>query len=265
MRCALLAAMLACAPGLAQAWEIQGLSGDTWGRVGQDLTGKTGLGVSTYVNQGIDWVKLPGDIMFNTYAEYRYSKRTKENTYFDASGPALGAMLVRPPFRLGTEYFWPHPVPPGSPQGGSSRAYLSWYTEWHNLQAPAGRKAGGFRILGLTGSSWGRISDDLNGPTGTSISSYINQGVDWCKLPGDITLNTYAEVRLGFRDKDKFYANAWGPALGVELQRWPLRLGMDYYWERFTEQHQTDDSWRLYLSWYYNWDLKGPLKGLLAH
>ena len=225
---------------------IVGLPGFTWGNITNSRT--TGTGISFLVNQGIDWVKLPGDIIFNTFAEYRYRSRSKDNRYFDEQGQAVGFELKKSIFRLGAEYSWDRYVEQKS-------AYLAWYDDWYKYMKKRGEE-GGFPIEGLSGETYGKISHDLENTTGTSISGHVNQGIDWFTLPGDIVFNTYAEYRFSFRTKDNLYYNAHGPAVGVELQKKPFRIGMDYYWETGTKRHATDKKLGVYLRWYYDWDLK---------
>jgi hypothetical protein len=234
-----------------------GYPGDTWGRVTQDLSGKSGTGISTFISQGIDWFQLPGDIVFDTYAEYRYSKRTRDNRYFDGDGPALGLVFVRAPFRLGAEYIWERQSQLSNNRGRTGRGYLNWYQDWYTYMRKHGDEDQGYQIIGLSGSTWGKVNQDRNG---LAISGFVNEGIDWFQLPWDTTFNTYAEIRWGFRTKDNDYFNAFGPAIGAELQRAPFHFGMDYYWEHYTELKETDPQWRLYLVWYYNWDLAQPFR-----
>ena len=88
------------------------------------------------------------------------------------------------------------------------------------------------------------------------VQGYFNQGIDWVTLPGKLTLNTFAELRYRFRENNKDFYNAYGPAVGVEFRRTPFHLGVDYYWERFPELSDSSNRFRYYLSWYYDWDLK---------
>ena len=252
----------AAAPSRSWSWSGPlGYPGDTWGRVTQDLSGKTGAGISTFVSQGIDWFKLPGDILFDTYAEYRYSKRSKDARYFDADGPALGLVLVRAPFRLGTEWIWQRESQIDNHRGRTGRAYLNWYADWYKYLRKHGGEGEGYQILGFTGSTWGKVNQDRNGQ---AISGFVNEGIDWFELPWSSTFNTYVELRWGFRTKDNDYFNTFGPAVGAEIARAPFHFGMDYYWERYTELKQTDPTWRLYLTWYYNWDLAQPFRNPFA-
>lgn len=240
----------------ARAMAIEGLPGSTWGAPSHDINGETGTGIPFFVNQGIDWVKLPGDIMLNTFAEYRYSSRTRDKRYFDASGPALGIELKKSPFRLGAEYYSQN-YPEQDKTYIIREAYLTWYNDWYKYMKR--RSEGGWHIQALSGSTWGKITHDFDNLTGTGISGFVNQGIDWFDLPGDITFNTYAEYRFGSRTKDNLWFNTSTPALGAEFRKTPFRFGTDYYWEKYTEQDLTFVRWRLYFNWYYDWDLK-PLK-----
>lgn len=233
---------------------IEGLPGFTWGRITHDLNGDTGIGGAGLVNQGIDWVNLPGDIILNTFAEYRYRSRTRERRYFDESGQTLGFEFKKPPFRLGAEYSWEEYTEQNK-TAITKRAYLAWYQEWYKYMKRRGDDSW-LKIQALSGYTYGRITHDLDNMTGTGISGAANQGIDWLTLPGDITLNTYAEYRFSFRTEDNFWYNSHGPALGIELQRPPFKFGMDYFWENYTKRNITNNLWRLYFTWYYNWDLK---------
>lgn len=113
-----------------------------------------------------------------------------------------------------------------------------------------------FAIEGFPGSTWGRASYEKSGIAGPSIMGYVNQGIDWVTLPGDLTVNTFAELRYRLRENNKEFFNAYGPAIGIELQRSPFHLGVDYYWEQYPELQETSNRVQLYLSWYYDWDLK---------
>jgi hypothetical protein len=116
-------------------------------------------------------------------------------------------------------------------------------------------------IEGLPGSTWGTITDNFHG-TGTSLGEggmgWINQGIDWFTLPGGITFDTYAEYRYRHRVQNKQYYDTQGPALGCEFKLSFLRLGMDYYWQKFPFWPggvQRSNSREYYLAGYYQWDL----------
>jgi len=250
--------LLAASATSTPAAAIQAFPGDTWGRVSHELDENTGTGLSFFVNQGIDWATLPGGITLNTFAEYRYSRRTKDKTYFDAEGEAIGIDLRRAPFRFGVERFWERQTAQNS-SSGITRAYLTWYHDWYKYlrRRLAEDDAGWFNPNGLSGSTWGRVRHEVDsGEEATTVSFFVNQGIDWITLPGDITFNTYVEPRFSYRSRDADFYNTLGPAIGMELQRPPFRLGTDYFREYFTERKVWENTWRLYLTWYYNWDLK---------
>jgi len=233
---------------------IVGLPGFIWGSVTHDLKGSEGSGMSVLVNQGIDWLTLPGDIVLNTYAEYTYSSRTDEKLYFDKNGQGLGIELKKPPFRLGVEYF-ANDYSEQDKTDVSEKVYLGWYHEWYRYLKKRGVD-GWPNIEALSGNTYGKIVHDLTGATGTGISGYVNQGVDLLTLPGDVILNAYAEYRFSLRTKDREFYNAHGPVLGMELQRKSFRFGVDYFREESTERQVVDNKVGVYLKWYYSWDLK---------
>jgi hypothetical protein len=113
-----------------------------------------------------------------------------------------------------------------------------------------------FDIEGLPGSTWGQASYEKADIAGPGVLGYVNQGVDWITLPGELTLNTFVEVRYRFRENNKAFYNAYGPAVGVELRRSPWHLGVDYYWERYPELSEASNRLQFYLSWFHDWDLK---------
>jgi hypothetical protein len=118
------------------------------------------------------------------------------------------------------------------------------------------RPSSAFDILALPGSTWGQLSHDDDNLVGTGAMGYINQGVDWIKLPGEITFNTFAEFRYRLRDKNNDFYNAYGPAVGVEFKKSFFKLGINYYWEQFPSLDERSNKLQFYLSWFYDWDLK---------
>lgn len=134
----------------------------------------------------------------------------------------------------------------------------AWVIGVGALVAATGARAAAFDIEGLPGSTWGQTTYEAKGLTGPGAQGYFNQGIDWVTLPGGVTVNTFAEARFRFREKNKAYFNAYGPAIGLELRKSHLKLGADYYWERFPELSESSNRMQYYLSWYYEWDLKHP-------
>ena len=111
-------------------------------------------------------------------------------------------------------------------------------------------------IEGLPGSTWGQAAHDFDSLVGSSTLGYVNQGIDWTTLPGGITFNTFAEFRYRLRTENNDFYNAYGPALGIELRKYIFKLGADYYWQRFPGLSEWDNKFQIYLTWYYDWDLK---------
>ncbi len=242
---------------------IEGLPGSTWGTLTYSPNGLTGSGAMGWINQGIDWITLPGDITFNTFAEYRYRHRTKQNQYYDAQGPALGLEFKKSFLRLGFDYYWEVlPEWPGGVQrSNSGELYLSGYYDWDLNKSSIINISG---IVGLPGSIWAYLNHDARGLTGSGAMGWINQGIDWITLPGGIRFNTYAEYRYRHRTKQNQYYDAQGPALGLEFKKSVLKLGMDYYWESYPEappnQPGRSNYLEFYLTWYIDWDLKKLVK-----
>jgi len=233
------------------ALDIQGLPGSTWGTVSHDVDKLVGTGAMGYINQGIDWVKLPGEITFNTFAEFRYRFRNENKQFYNAYSPAVGLEFKRSPFRLGMDYAWER-FPGTGEQSNKVQYYLTWYYDWDLKPA----SPSGLEVEGFPGSTWDTISHDVDSLVGTGAMGYINQGIDWVRLPGAVMFNTFAEFRYRFRGENKEFFNAYSKAVGLEFRRSPFHLGMDYVWERFPALGERSDKLQYYLTWYYDWDLK---------
>jgi stress response protein SCP2 len=235
----------------AYALDVQGLPGSTWGNVSHDVDKLVGTGAMGYINQGIDWVELPGEITVNTFAEFRYRFRSENQEFYNAYSSAVGLEFKRSPFRLGMDYAWER-LPSLHEQSNKVQYYLTWYYDWDLKRA----SPGGLNVQGFPGSTWGNISHDVDKLVGTGAMGYINQGIDWVRLPGEITFNTFAEFRYRFRSENKEFYNAYSKAVGLEFKKSPFRLGMDYVWERFPALGEQSDKVQYYLTWFYDWDLK---------
>ncbi len=247
----ILALMLVCSPQ-ARALDYIGLPGSTWGQVTHDVDDLVGTGTMGYINQGIDWTKLPGDITFNTFAEFRYRFRGRNKEFYNAYSEAVGLEFKRSPFRLGMDYVWERF--PNLEEGSHKvQYYLSWYQGW---DLGLTKKIGSLDILGLPGSTWGQVTHDVDDLVGTGTMGYINQGIDWTKLPGDIVFNTFLEFRYRFRSRNHDFFDAYSEAIGMEFKKSPFRLGLDYVFERFPGLNEGSSKIQFYLTWYYDWDLK---------
>jgi len=117
--------------GLGMSWavDIEALPGSTWGQATYEATGLTGPGVQGFVNQGIDWVTLPGKLTLNTFAELRYRVRENNKNFYNTYGPAVGVEFRRKPFHLGVDYYWER-FPELSDSSNRLGYYLSWYYDW---------------------------------------------------------------------------------------------------------------------------------------
>ena len=235
----------------AFGFDVKEIPGSTWNQITLETNGLTrGLSTIGYINQGIDWGTLPGDITFNTFGEFRYRLRSRKQKYYNAYGPAIGVEFKKSVFRLGTDYYWEQ-FPEQREESNKLQFYLSGYYDW-NLEKIGITKP--FNIKSFPGSTWGNITQDVDGLTrGLSAIGYINQGIDWITLPGDITFNTFAEFRYRLRSRKQQYYNAYGPAVGVEFKKSAFRLGADYNWERFPSQNKESNKFQVYLTWYFDW------------
>lgn len=234
---------------------IVGLSGHSYGNLSHDLRGTNGSNGSVLVQQGIDWVRLPWDVLLRTYGEAWYRGRTWDAQYYDLAGQSAGVELHKSAFKLGFEYAWERYTRQDKSNQGPL-LFLGWYRDWYKYMHDESDDAGWFNIRSFSGSTNGRVSQVLGGSTGTTVSGSINQGIDWLTLPGNIMLNTFAEYRFSLRTRDNLYYNAHGPAAGVELQKPPFKAGIEYYREDNPERHLVIPRTSLYLRWYFDWDLK---------
>lgn len=226
---------------------IEGLPGYTWGSVRDNLGDQDT--VSYLGNQGIDWVLLPGDIMLNTFIEYR--SINNELKYFnDDTEGVVGIDFSYKPFHVGVEYILDH-----WQEENNGRYYISWYHDWYKYVRRRGKRNDNwFDGDAYTGSTYARITKDFTG--GTSIQGYITQGVDWFTFYEDITFNTSVSYNFRFRNIDKTFYDAHGPSIAIELQKPPFTLGMDYSWSKNPHIGSYDSVLGVYFRWYYGWDLK---------
>jgi hypothetical protein len=93
----------------------------------------------------------------------------------------------------------------------------------------------------------------------TTAHGTVRQGMDWFTAntsAGEFTVNTYAAYRYRFRSDDNYWYDAHGPALGLELNRSPFSLGIDYMRQHNPRRSTTEDRYGLYLTWYFDWNLR---------
>ncbi|MFI5304558.1 MAG: hypothetical protein ACHQYP_07150 [Nitrospiria bacterium] len=231
------------------AWGYEGLSGSTWGQVSYDDDNMVGSGTMGYINQGIDWITLPGGIKFNTFGEVRYRFRSENTLYYNAYGEALGLDFKKSIFHFGADFLW-ETYPDLQERSNKVQYYLTWFYDWDLKKAKTGR------LKGFPGSFWGQMTQDVDSLVGTGTMGYLNQGVDWINLQGGGTINSFAEIRWRFRSENRDYYDAYSEALGVELRKSPFHLGIDYLWEKYPSLNEYSDKYQVYLTWYTDWNLK---------
>lgn len=235
----------------AEAFEIEGYPGSTWGQLSYDNDEISGSGVMGFVNQGVQWTTLPGGVALVTYAEYRHRSRNKNQEYYDAGGPAVGLEFRKSVFTAGVDYYW-ETLPVLGEKSERAQVYGSVFVDW-NLAKLLGVTA----VPGLPGSMWGQASYDNDDISGSGVMGFINQGVQLATLPGGAPLVAYAEYRHRSRNKNPQYYDAGGPAMGAEVWIAFLRAGVDYYWETLPALGEKSERAQLYVSWYLDWNLKG--------
>ncbi|MBE0510564.1 MAG: hypothetical protein IBX49_07530 [Gammaproteobacteria bacterium] len=232
------------------------LPGSTWGSVDHNLRDQETY-VSLLINQGIDWTVLPGEITVNTFFEYRAIHNDWQAIY-DDDEVVFGAELQRAPFKLGIEYA---PARWRGTEGAPSttNAYLGWYHSWyHFLRRRGSTSWNPLDVDAYDGAVYGRVIHNLDEDI-TTARGFVRQGMDWFTADtwaGEITLNTYAAYRYRLRTRDAFWYNAHGPAIGVELNRSPFSLGIDYMRQYNPRRSTAEHRYGIYLTWYYDWNLR---------
>ncbi|MBI3565739.1 MAG: hypothetical protein HY079_11125 [Elusimicrobia bacterium] len=100
-----------------------------WGRVERDFNGIEGFGSQGWIEQGVDWLTLPGGIVLDTFGAFRWQVRSLNDQYYDVYGPAAGVHLARGPFDLDLEYAW-RKYPHLSRSQSGPQLSLTWYLDW---------------------------------------------------------------------------------------------------------------------------------------
>jgi len=109
---ALASVLLVLAMLAGNACAIEGLRGQTWGEMRQELPkdGDSNLLLQGWVRQGVDWVKWD-KLTLNTYATLRYRADSEKLDFNNSVGPGLGIALEAYCPRgvvgsIGVEYIW---------------------------------------------------------------------------------------------------------------------------------------------------------------
>ena len=254
-RLVLAVAALILAAASARAWQPLGYPGSTWGDVGRDFSGFSGNGTMGYVQQGVDWFAFPGRVVFDTYGGYGWRERTNNQQYFDEDGPYAGASLSRGPFKLGGEYAVQHYPRLGGEVTHDFLAYGAFYgsrdlSPWTGLP-----RWGASRALAVPLGLWTRVEEDSNGIEGFGGMGWVEQGVDWTKLPGGVVFETFASFRWMLRQLNDQYYDDYGPTLGVQFKRGVLDLDVEYAWRYYPHLRTYQNGPQATLTWYIDWDL----------
>lgn len=231
------------------SFAIEGLPGANWVSLNHDVGGITGSGGMGWINQGIDWGTLPGGITFNTYAEYGLRGRSKKKEYFNAKGPSVGIELSKSYFTAGVDYYWIE-YPEQDLRDEGYEYTFGWYYS-KDLKSDNSTLS----VEAIPFSTWGKLSSDATGPTGSGGMGWIQQGIDWITLPGDVTVNTFIKYSYRGREKEKEYYNAQGPSIGLEFSKSFFNIGVSRYWEEFPELNERQATTQYFAGWYYTWDL----------
>ena len=239
------------------SFAIEGLPGGNWVSLNHDVGGITGSGGMGWINQGVDWVILPGDVTFNTYVEYGLRGRSKEEEYFNAKGPSVGIELSKSYFTAGVDYYWIE-YPEYPEQGLRDEGYEYTFGWYYSKDLKPSESA--LPLEGIPFSTWGKLSNDASGPTGSGGMGWIQQGVDWITLPGDVTVNTFIKYSYRAREKENEYYDARGPSIGIEFSKSFFSAGVSRYWEEFPEspdrnERKAQATTQYFAGWYYTWDL----------
>ncbi len=248
--------LLACA-AISSAEVPEAYPGSFWGNATHDFNNVEGWGTQGRLYQAIQWTTLPGDFALKTYAAMSWRLRSENQKFFNAYSPAIGVEVTRDFLTIGADYEW-RDYPTLGTDKHNFFLYLIWYKEMDFFKPAEGKPSLlGIPVLGFPTTTWGHASQEFNNLEGTGTQGWISQGINWIRLPQNIILTTQATYHWRVRTKNQEFYNSHGPGLGVELGRNPLKFGVGYRWQRFPERKRTTGAWRIYLTWYLDWDLKG--------
>ena len=100
----------------------------TWGNLSHDLDGIEGDSVMGWVKIGATWFKYR-KVRATTYGSYRVRSRTKNQLYYNASGPSVGLELGRAPLTLSVQYMWTR-YEMLRRESNDLRLEATWYQAW---------------------------------------------------------------------------------------------------------------------------------------
>jgi len=259
MRLALLfsavVALLALSGRPAAAYSPLGYPGSMWGNFYREFDGLEGTGIQGHVTQGVDWFKLPLGVTCDTFGGYNWRFRTLNKDYFNAHGPEVGMVLKKGPIGVGADFVWLY-YPELRRTSRDFAFFADWYETWNIAKALGAPSWHGHAVRGLPLTTWGRMSHDLNATEGQGSQGWVKQGIHWIDLPYKVGLVTYGSYNWRVRSKNRPYYNTHGPSAGLSLEQRYVNLGLEYAWRNFPELQRSTRSLQLYLTWYFDWDLK---------
>jgi hypothetical protein len=243
----------------AHATSPEAYPGSFWGTGTNDFNDIEGMGTQGVLSQGVQWFTLPGDIKFQTYASYSWRFRAKNNDYYDAHGPALGAEFSWKFLNLGWDYEWQkYPSPSPGTDIQNSVVYITWYKRFDLFSPTDGSPSFlGIPVLGFPTTTWGKIFRDSKPVEGNGTLGWISQGIEWCRFSNDITFKTLAIYRWRARSENSRYYDFSAPGIGIEFSRNSVDLGLEYSWANYPRLETNANNLHAYLTWYFDWNLKG--------
>lgn len=254
VKIAALAGTLALLAAPVFAYEPVAYPGSTWGALTRDIDGLEGWGAQGSVKQGVTWLRLPLEVDVNTFAAYRWRFRSENRPFYNAQGPAVSLEFTKGFLDAGLDFSWQR-FPELRETSDQYELFVGWYKRLD--LAKGGVDILGARARGLPLTTWGRVAHDLNGLEGDGTQGWVSQAVEWCELPrGLAVVKTFAAYRWRLRDKNRTFYNVHGPAVGVELSRGPVDVGLEHAWRRYPGLSRSDKAISLYADWYFGWDLK---------
>ncbi len=232
----------------------EALPGSIWLSGSRDLNGIEGYGTMGHITQGIQWFSIAGEVPVTTYGAYNWRIRDKNRTYFDAHGPSAGLEISKFSMQLGVAYNWLE----YSALNLKTKSFEAYFTTYQSFDFISGDNPNflGIPVHGFPTTLWMRISNDFQKFEGVGTMGFINQGIDWFKLPGSIIFRTLAAYHWRFRSLNRHFYSMHGPGVGIELSRSPITFGAEYAWMKYPEMQKDTKDFRLYLTAYFDWDLK---------
>lgn len=257
MKTFLLGLILTTSVSSAFAYSPEGYPGYLWSSESYNFNGLEGFGTMGNLNQGIRWFTLPGGIVTTTYAAYRWRLREKNHAFFNAHGPATGLQFTFDVFNFGGDYEWQRYSALGTSTKNFS-LFVNWYKRVYLIGGGNGDGASlfGIPVLGFPTTTWGRVTKDFNHLEGLGSMGFVNQGIEWFKLPGGIVTRTLASYQWRFRTENKAFYNVHGPGVGVEFTYKSFDFGTQYIWLKYPDIRRNSHDFRIYLSFYLDWDFK---------